>query len=213
MSTEFRPAPRSHELTTLIRVREYLGITDDAFSNVLEVMMRAATDYIEGQLVVSDVMQGGYCNRRFIATTYTLALYTGENFRDLLMRQYPINSITTVIIGDTTEFPSGADTLADQGFYIDNEQAGNIINTGRWPRGDPQNIQITYNAGYTAIPWDLELVALGLIALKWNKKGTEHLKSEKIGNYSYTLADLNERNPFGDDLIKDMLDGYRKPSF
>ena len=204
---------RSYDLTTLDVVKAYLkiGAQDKDQDDLLILMIMAATDFVEGQLVNVDEMNGGYCNRRFAATAYTSAKYTGQGFRDLFMRQYPINSITTIVIDDTTEFPSGSDTLADLGFYIDTDAAGNIINTGIWPSGDPQNIVITYNAGHAVIPSDLQLAAIALVSLRWLKKGTEPYKSEKIGNYSYTLQDVMEDNPFGDGMIKDMLDRYRKP--
>jgi hypothetical protein len=207
---------RSHELTTKTALQNYLGINDDTPELFVAIrLMKAATDFIEGQLISSDIMRGGYCSRRFKATDYTLAKYSGQGFRDLLMRQFPINSITTIIIGDTTEFPSGSDTLADLGFYVDAEITGNIINTGIWTTGDPQNIEITYNAGFSEIPFDLEMAAIGMVALKYNiySKHMEGFKSEKTGLYSYTLADTNEENPFGGGLIKDILEQFRKPSF
>lgn len=204
---------RPYDLTTLDVVKAYLniGTQDKDKDDLLILMIMAATDFIEGQLVGVDEMNGSYCNRRFAATTYTSAIYTGQGFRDLFMRQYPINSITTIIIDDTTEFPSGSSTLAELDFYIDTDAAGNIINTGIWPSGDPQNIVITYNAGFSTIPSDLQLAAIALISLRWLSKGIESYKSEKIGNYSYTLKDIMENNPFGDGMIKDMLDRYRKP--
>jgi hypothetical protein len=205
---------RDYELTTKRAVLQYLNINDDTPESFIAVrLMKAATDFIEGQLVSSDIMQGGFCNRRFLATDYTLAKYTGDNYRDLLLRQYPINSITTIIIDDTTEFPSGASTLKDLDFYIDTETQGNIINANIWPAGDPLNLEITYNAGFTAIPFDLEMAAIGLVALKWQKKGQELMKSEKIGQYSYTLADINSENPFNDEVIRQTLERYRVPCF
>lgn len=206
---------RSYDLTTLAVVKAYLkiGTQDKDQDDLLILMIMAATDVIEGQLVGIDEMNGGYCNRRFASTTYTSAKYNGHNFRDLFMRQYPITSITTIVIDDTTVFPSGSSTLAELGFYIDTEAAGNIINTSLWPSGDPQNVVITYVAGFiTAIPSDLQLTAIALVALRWLSKGTEPYKSEKIGNYSYTLKDMDEKNPLGTGLIKDILgDSYRKP--
>ena len=202
---------RPYDLTTLEVVKGYLGITATDQDDLLILMIMAATDFVEGQLVGVDEMNGGYCNRRFKSTTYASAKYNGHGFRDLFMRQYPITSITTIVIDDTTEFPSGSSTLAELGFYIDTEAYGNIINTGIWPSGDPQNIAITYVAGYSSIPSDLQLATIALVSLRWNSKGTEPYKSEKIGNYSYTLKDIIENNPFGDGMIKDMLDGHRKP--
>lgn len=204
---------RSYDLAELDTVKTYLNNCTADDDDMIILMIKAATDFIEGQLVGVDQMDGGYCNRRFKSTTYTSAKYNGHGFRDLLMRQYPITSITTIVIDETTEFPSGADTLATLGFYIDTDAVGNIINTNVWPCGDPQNVEITYVAGFTTIPFDLQLAVTALVSLRWNSKGTEPYKSEKIGGYSYTLKDLEENNPFGDGMIKAMFDQYMKPTF
>lgn len=204
---------RSYDLIDLATVKDYLGISGTSDDEILKLLIMAATDYIEGQLVGVDDMDGGYCNRRFKETTYTSAKYTGHNFEDLFLRQYPITAVTTIVIDDTTEFPSGSSTLNELDFYIDNEAVGNLKYTSVWPAGDPQNIAITYTAGYATIPFDLQLVATALVVLRFNSIGKEPYKSEKIGNYSYTLKDLLQDNPFGDGTIKDMVDQHRKPVF
>lgn len=202
---------RAHDLVELSITKKYLNNCTPDDDDLIIMMIMAATDFIEGQLVGVDEMDGGYCNRRFKSTLYTSALYSGNGFRDLLIRQYPVTDIDTIVIDDTTEFPSGASTLAELDFYIDRDTVGNIINTNVWPCGDPQNVALTYTAGFTTVPYDLQLAAIALVSLRWNSKGTEAYKSEKIGNYSYTLKDLDESNPFGDGTIKLMLDQYRKP--
>lgn len=202
---------RANDLVDLDTMKDYLGFCPTRQEeNILTLMIKSATDFIEGQLTGVDQMQGGYCNRRFIATTYTSALYSGAGFKNLLVRQFPINSITTIIIDDTTKYPSGSSSLAELGFYVDYEMLGNLINTNVWTSGDPQNIALTYNAGYSSIPFDLQLAVAALVAMKWNQKGNEAYKSEKIGNYSYTIKDLAADNPFGDGVIKDTFDKYRK---
>jgi hypothetical protein len=205
-------ALRSYDLIELEFVKDILGITVTTDDTLLEHLIKAATDYVEGILSTSnpDVSNGGYCNRRFQATTYTLAKYSGGGFKNLLLRQYPINSITTVVIDGTTKYPSGSSTLADVDIYIDDAISGNLINANYWNSGDPQNIQVTYNAGFATIPHDLQLAVAGLVANRWNQKKncTFGFKSEKIGNYSYTLADVSAENPFGDGIIKDTLDHY-----
>lgn len=191
-------------------VEDYLGETDS--TNILSLMVDYVSDYIEGQLVTKDIMEGGYCSRKFLAADYTLAEYTGNNRKNLLLRQYPINSITTITLDGTTLFPSGSSTLASLGFFISQDIIGALFYDNVWTRDLPNNINITYNAGFSQIPSDLKFAAVYLAARMWERKGKSIIKSEKIGNYSYTLEDMNDKNPFGEGTIKNVLDYYRIPS-
>lgn len=205
-----RTQERDYDLVEVTTVEDYVGVTDS--TKTIKLIVNYVSDFIEGQLITKDVMEGGYCSRKFIAATYTLAEYTGNNRKHLLLRQYPINSITTITLDGTTLFPSGSDTLADLGFYIDRNMIGSLFYDNVWTVDVPNNINITYNTGFSQIPYDLEYAALFLAARMWERKGKEILKSEKIGNYSYTVQDINEKNPFGDGTIKETLDKYVIPA-
>jgi hypothetical protein len=196
-------------LVELATVKSYLGVIDNFL--ILDLLNDAVTDFIEGQ-INGDVSSGGYCNRKFLAADYTSSIYTGNDRKNLLLRQYPINSITTIVIDGTTLFPSGSSTLADLGFYIDNEITGNLIYYYTWNSWFPNNIEITYNAGFTAVPNDIVMAALKLIEQAWNQRGKEGFKSEKFKNYSYTLADLNEKIAFGSQTIAEILDSHKRPT-
>lgn len=190
-------------------VQDYLEVHDhDA---IIDLLNAGVTDFIEGQ-INGDVSNNGYCNRKFLAADYTSAIYTGNDRKNLLLRQYPINSISTIILDGTTLFPSGSSTLADLGFYIDNDITGNLIYYYTWNSWFPNNIEITYNAGFTTIPNDIIMAALKLIEQAWNQRGKEGFKSEKFKNYSYAMADLNDKIAFGNQTIAETLDSYKRPT-
>ncbi len=203
------PIIRSHDLLTLKTVEEYLGVTGS--TDIMYLMIVGVTDFIEGTLK-GDVSHGGICNRRFKATDYTSALYTGNDRKNLLLRQYPINSVTTIVLDDTTLFPSGTSTLKDLNFYIDNDITGNLIYYFFWNSWFPNNIEITYNAGFTDIPNDLKMAALKLIGQQWNQVGKDGFKSEKFRNYSYTMADLDAQIGFGNQTIAETLEHHKRPT-
>ncbi len=197
------------DIVLLTTVKQYLGVAND--SVVVNLLNTGVTDFIQGQ-INGDVSSGGYCNRKFLAADYTSAIYTGNDRKNLLLRQYPINSISEIILDGTTLFPSGSSTLADLGFYIDNEITGNLIYYYTWNSWFPNNISITYNAGFENIPNDIVLAALKLIEQAWNQVGKDGFKSEKFKNYSYTMADLNAEIPFGNQTIAEILDSHKRPT-
>lgn len=205
-----RTQERDYDIVEVTKVENWIGVTDQ--TSIVKTIVNFVSDFIEGQLITKDVMESGYCNRKFIAATYTLAEYTGNNRKILPLRQYPINSITTITIDGTTIFPSSTSTLADLGFYIMTTHTGSVFYDNFWTIDVPNNINITYNAGFSQIPYDLEMAALFMAAQMWERKGKEILKSEKIGDYTYTAQDINEKNPFGDGTIKQTLDSYVIPA-
>lgn len=69
---------------------------------------------------------------------------------------------------------------------------------------------VDYIAGYTTIPASLEEACLLLVKYKWDMlKKDSALKSESLGDYSYTLADL--KNALPPDILNELA-GFRKYS-
>ena len=119
---------------------------------------------------------------------------------------------------DTTELiPTGArETLntsidllvPDQRLtdYDVNLDAGTIHRASGWSEAW-NNIYVNYTAGYAVIPDDLEQIAIEVTKELFNKRKIQSgLKSEKIGNYSYTAFDnQSDKSPVmdrADDLAK-----------
>lgn len=143
------------ELTTLTNLKEYLGIAtlnidDDTF---LQNLITRISDDIESQ-----------CNRAFHAATYT-QYYKGSGTNRLLLRQYPVNSVTSVF--DDPDRVWGSDTQFDaDDISISDEILGMIILEDNIfsEFEDVENIKVIYNAGYSTIPTDLESACIKLCA-------------------------------------------------
>lgn len=62
--------------------------------------------------------------------------------------------------------------------------------SGSWASGS-RNIIVDYTAGYVTVPSDLQVACNDIVAAMYNRRTRDGaLKSEKLGDYSYTLADL-----------------------
>lgn len=59
-----------------------------------------------------------------------------------------------------------------------------------WARG-ARNFRATYNEGFTAPPEDIKQLMMDLVAAIWNRRTHEGFSSESIGDYSYTVEDLD----------------------
>jgi hypothetical protein len=153
-------------LTDIASVRVFLGSLS---LNYTDAEIQAAIDWACATVET-------YCNRTFTAADYT-ETYDGNGQDVLYLRQYPINSVTSITLDDDT-LDSDDYTVEDTGIYYEDG----------WTK-DRRNIVVVYNAGYSTIPADLHMVATRLAADLVNMTGQSGtIQSEKIGDYSYTLS-------------------------
>jgi len=118
-------------------------------------------DLVEDIINHCSTLIESYCNRKFIQQTFT-ERHNGSGTTELLVNQWPINSITSLHVDAGREFTS--ETLIDPSNYeyFSNEQdEGYVIErfSETFPRGR-KNIQIVYAAGYPTfadVPSDLQM--------------------------------------------------------
>jgi hypothetical protein len=135
-----------------------------------------------------------YARRHLAAADYVVRL-DGSGRPTLVLPQYPVNSITDVRIDPDRGF--GVDTVVTD--YVSYDSVGVLYRTsGRWPRGR-QVIQVTYNAGYSHVPEDLqeavlEAVAWSLRRIASNQIGTRSLSGDGMtAEYELTIPTNAQR--------------------
>jgi len=99
-------------------------------------------------------------DRKLVKRTYTNELYDGKSKPRLLLRQWP------VALADVTKVEFSFSNLAsdfeveDLTNLVVDHDARTLIFLGRsFPRGTA-NVRVTYSAGYSPVPHDLEQAAL-----------------------------------------------------
>lgn len=138
-------------LTTLAAVKLSLGITDTTQDSLLESLINAASSAIVA-----------YVDRDIKRTTYTSQRYAVNGHQYLYLKQYPVQSVTSVTLG-------GAAQTVTVDYFIDSEQ-GRLYRPNGWvglcyARGTfpdafagARDIIVTYVAGWY-LPADLGYVA------------------------------------------------------
>jgi hypothetical protein len=169
-------------------------------------------------------MVSKYCNRNFIADTYS-EFYKGSGRQKLVLNQYPINTITSVKV-DSAALTAGTDYITADQTYLDQ---GIIFKNNGWEwygyltglvgelTAPIDNIEVVYSAGYTlepevsrTFPYDIEDAVINIVADLYDEQqnGTVGLKRLTQGKLTYEW-DLNP-------LIQQyssVLDNYRKRCF
>ena len=154
------------DLTTLANVKAWMAITGSADDALLSRLITAASAYIESWL-----------NRRFAIATYS-ELRDGSGADSICVKNYPIISVQNVTI-------NGVPIVAasdPQGIgYLVNEPGTAIYLRGYAFLRDRLNVSLTYTAGFSAIPPDIEQACIDLISLRYKER-------DRIGQVSKSLA-------------------------
>lgn len=169
-------------------------------------------------------MVSKYCNRNFIADTYS-EFYKGSGRQKLVLNQYPINYLTSISV-DSASLTAGTDYVTSDQTYLDQ---GIIFKNNGWTwygyltglvgelTAPVDNIGVVYSAGYTLepeisrnLPWDLEDAVISMVSDIYDEQqnGTVGLKRLTQGKLTYEW----DSNP----LIQQyshVLDAYKKAVF
>jgi hypothetical protein len=103
-----------------------------------------------------------YCGRRFLSTAYTNEYYSATQIDELVLRQSPVTSFTSLDIRDSGLNYDNWETIDSKLYFVDNNSG--VVKLmfqalGRWDR-----YRITYTAGYATIPEDLAEACASLAA-------------------------------------------------
>lgn len=136
-----------------------------------------------------------------------------------LSLDYPIASVAAIKLGrnfaqpdatlDPTDanqvmFEVGGRTLVrSDGNYWDSS-IGDVLSWARGGpltpeagrRGPPTRVQITYTT-QDFRPAEVQKAVIMAVAAAYTQQGSDGVKSESLGNYSYTLASLSDGSPLG----------------
>ena len=187
-------------LTTTVRAKRHAALAG-AENTHLTNLLTSASNMVEA-----------YCHRVFTSTAYAPEYQDGLGGDWLFVKNPPITAFTSIAVedayGDTetilaAEFVRDNDTGRIQ-FKVDADS-----DFAYFPVGI-QNIDITYTGGYAAIPDEVQdaviLIAMNLYSL--GSKANPGLKSERLGEYSYTRMDATAMDPMTP-AVKGLLGEYR----
>jgi hypothetical protein len=178
-------ATNNAKLTTLARVKLFLGISGSTEDSFITTLIDIATDTIQA-----------YTGRSFSLETITEKL-PGTDTSKIVLSKFPIISITSI----TDD--SGLINLTE--YEISDDKAGTVyrkeaifafkgnsigvlgVNS---EKESENNITVIYQAGYTTVPLDIEMAAISYIrSLYLGRSRDSTVSSESVsGVYSVTYG-------------------------
>lgn len=147
-----------------------------------------------------------YCNNSFVDYVTDPKVETFNNRRDvkmLFLRESPIIAVTSVV--ETSETTGVSTTLTSSDYYLDDGIDALVRNNAYWAKG-PASVVVTYTAGYTNLPSDLEIAVANLVT--YYIKEQFKTASQNIASTSLNIAAEKNEAPFPGH-IKRVLDLYR----
>jgi len=179
-------------LVSLANTKTFLGITNNEKDDVLNILIAAMSDFIEG-----------YCSRTFASTVYTDEEYDGNAAYEMRLKNFPVITFTSLEKNNKWNNNDDWEDVDTEDYWVDLD-TGIVTKTTVFNKGK-QNYRANYTAGYATIPNDLQYACMVMVSEALARKDNTGLKSESLGDHSVTYMDIIEQNG----VVKDILNGYR----
>jgi len=206
---------KQEALTTLARLKSFLGLSTDRFDTQLVIAINQATGFIER-----------YCKRSFKSQTYTDEEYDGPGSPTLLLKQYPVTTFSQLQVNDANDNTDSWSTIGtDRYFFYEDGRISFATNKGTFLDSDSglflagrNKYRATYIAGYLidfsnendpdlhTLPQELEYACMKLVSGIFNSARAEGLEQTRIGDSWIRMKPLL----FNDKELKEILDKYAK---
>jgi len=152
-----------------------------------------------------------WCSREFAQDTFT-ETYDGDGTNEIVLDQFPVESITscTITDDDDTDYDIDADEFRiDTAAAIVRFKPSSTADYNYFPSGF-RNVQFVYTAGYATVPEDVQSavaqVAAGLYGTD-SRDGS--VASETMGDYAYTVNTAADADSVMTPFARRVLARYR----
>ena len=182
------PTPTT-QITTKDNVKSLIGLSGSTDDTLLGMMCDWLTAFIQN-----------YCDKKFVEQTVTDEIYSSQDFKwDFWLLNAPLKSITSFKkkLSPDADF---IDLVLNTDYQV--EMASGYIRMNQIDNGIA-DLKITY-VTLENIPKDIEMVATQLVARAYNKRKSEGVTQESVGEATIQWGSLLT------DADKAILNGHRR---
>ena len=173
------------DLTTLPRVKEWLSITNTTNDALLSRLISSASDYIET-----------YLSRR-IATAQYQSYHDGHGGRRLVLRDYPVRSVTTLKVSGVAVPPS----VGGAPGFVHSDTSVTLVGGYVFEKG-ANSVYLEYVAGYDTIPNEIEQACIDLVSLRYRERDRIGITSKSLAGESVTFSTREFSEAVGSTLVQ-----------
>jgi len=187
----------TNALVDVDTAREYLGVkeTDERRLPTIKQCINGASGFCNS-----------YTKRKLLSRSLT-EYYSGGGVEMIMLNNYPCTTLTSVY--DDLNRVYGADTLITLTNLVvmPTDLLYTIIYDGNVFGDGLKNVKITYTAGYSSVPYDLQQACLGMVGLYFHHTDEKMLavQSRSVGDGSVTVN--TDKVP---KWVEDILNGYKR---
>lgn len=177
------------QITTKETVKSFLGITVSTYDTLLSTLCDWLTSYVEG-----------YTGRKFTDATIVDEIYNSKDFKfSFFLNNSPITSITKI---EKKQSDGTWKLLVADVDYEVNLRSGFV----RMFETDDgiSDIRVGYSISGASIPKEIEMVATEMVSRVFNKRNSEGVIQESLGEASIQWGSQMSDNE------KQILDNYRR---
>lgn len=162
------------DLTTLAAVKEYLGLTGTEDDALLSNLITRISGIIEERL-----------DRAISATAGVVDIITSLGSTTLVLKNYPIQVLTSVKVGEDGAF---SETIPTSEYWVQLDR-GLLHRKNRaiWTPGY-RNHEITYDAGFVPIPARFEHGTIRMVAIAFKRKDNILKQSQSLKDGSISIG-------------------------
>jgi len=190
-----------NDLTTLANALTWLGCPSDDASGTLQRVITAVSTAIQNTI------------GRNIKTASYNEIFDGRGRSRIMVSNWPITAVASVTLGELMQVSvpprssaSPGYTFSDKFVYVDSPY---FYDPGK------RNVQITYTAGYTTVPFDIEQGCLTWIkAIMDGANYSAALKAMAVGqtklDFSHAVTKLDKITALAPPQVVSLVASYRR---
>jgi hypothetical protein len=183
-------------------MNQYLGITVTTAGTSTEEL---ESDYFNN--AASQFALGWSMRSTLVLSSALTEYYQGNDSTYIETLSYPITGVTQLWVDPSGVFASGGTVFATADYQIDEDNGRIFLLSGIFSCGfgRAKSIKLTYSAGYSTIPYDLQQAVKELVQF-WYQRSTD----KRVGVQSQTAG--NTTKSYESDIpksVKAVLDAYR----
>lgn len=179
-------------------------ITSTAMTTILGVSQGSAeATQVDSMIDSASKLALAVSLRTTLVSTSLTEYYDGDGSNLLHLRSWPITTVSSIYVDDSTPRDWATEDLIDSDYYLVYETEGKVILDGYYFTAGNRNVKVTYTAGYSTVPYDLQQAVEDLVIFWYQRQ-----KEKRVGVNSFNVGDKS--TSYARDVPTDIMNTFKR---